>query len=209
MGYIFLWSSWSTPVTYPSTHSKASTGLFFALCYFRLLHLRTVSLHLEFTRIHLCLKIDNFRHWNLPSSTCLFACRQGGRKGENKMRVNISLYTVFPCTHPVACRVHLCVLILEYKGESCAHPRAHRVYTLCSSCSTLGLIPVLILEHTGYISLSIAWSTHLWNFFVLTLVMCRSGRSSCRNGPAQIGLNQSHPWILPCSAVASVIWTCP
>lgn len=27
------------------------------------------------------------------------------------------------------------------------------------------------------------------------------------NRPAQIGLNQSHPWILPCSAVASVICT--
>lgn len=57
----------------------------FALCYFHLLHLQTVSPHLEFAQIKLCFKRDIGIHpvLNLPPGNM-------GERGEN-----ISLYTVY------------------------------------------------------------------------------------------------------------------
>lgn len=47
---------------------------------------------LEFARTQMCLKRDIVRHWNSPSLK--LARRQGGRKGENKTRANIFLFTI-------------------------------------------------------------------------------------------------------------------
>lgn len=52
----------------------------FALCYVRrsCKQLQTVSPNLEFAQTHLCLKIDNMKHWNSPSLK--FAHWKRGRK---------------------------------------------------------------------------------------------------------------------------------
>lgn len=57
------------------------------------LNLQTVSPRLEFTQTGLCFKRDNLRQWNWPSLK--FALWQGGERGKNKTKANISLYTVF------------------------------------------------------------------------------------------------------------------
>lgn len=43
------------------------TRLFSPRVMFAHLHLQTVWAHLQFAQTHLCLKIDNLRHWNLHS----------------------------------------------------------------------------------------------------------------------------------------------
>lgn len=68
------------------------TWLFSPRVIFVHLHSLTVSHHLQFAKTESFLKKDNMRHWNFPS---LKFTPPAGNEGENKMGVNISLYTVF------------------------------------------------------------------------------------------------------------------
>lgn len=71
-------SSWCTIIT-NRQNEILYTGLFSLRVIFALLQLETDSLSLKFAKTMLCLKRDNWRHWNSPSLK--FACLKRGRKG--------------------------------------------------------------------------------------------------------------------------------